>query len=73
MSVFLSIVMGAILIVPALLIWGWIRWWKSTIPRTILSTFSFVGFCLATASALLGLFTHLYAVFIRSFPFTIRL
>ena len=57
------------LAVPVLIVWGWVRWSKNRIPRTIFSTLSFVGFCFATASALLGLFTRLYAQFIRSFPF----
>ena len=60
---------GTDVVVPALIIWGWIRWSKNTIPRTIPSTLSFIGFCLATASASLGLCAALYARFIRSFPF----
>jgi hypothetical protein len=68
-SAFFSIVVAAILATPVLIIWGWIRWSQTTIPRTIPSTLSFIGFCLATASALLGLFAALYARFIHRFPF----
>jgi len=63
------IFVGTYLVVPALIVWGWIRWSKSIVPRSIPSTLSFIGFCLATASALLGLFAALYARFIHSFPF----
>jgi hypothetical protein len=39
---------------PALMIWGWVRWSKRTQPRTWLSVLSLVGFALATASGLLA-------------------
>ena len=68
-SVFFSIVQGTILVTPLLIIWGWIRWSRSNVPRTIPSTLSFIGFCFATTSALLGLFAALYVRFIHSFPF----
>jgi len=57
------------LFVPVLIIWGWVRWSKNKNPGSIFPTLSFIGFCFATASALLGLFSRLYAQFIRSFPF----
>ena len=60
------------LFVPALLIWGWVRWAKNETPRSRSSTLSLVGFALATASATLAVCTHLYAVFVSSFPFTIQ-
>jgi hypothetical protein len=49
------------LITPILMVWGWVRWIKER-PRlwTIASTLSFVGFLLATASALYGLWTISY-------------
>jgi hypothetical protein len=56
------------LCVPALLIWGWVRWAKKEMPRSRSSTLSLVGFALATASATLAVCTHLYAVFVSSFP-----
>jgi hypothetical protein len=65
-SIQLIFLIGTYLTVPAVMIWGWIRWFKNKSPRTIPSTLSFVGFCFATASALLGLFTSLY---VRTFPY----
>jgi hypothetical protein len=58
--------------VPALLLCGWIRWskQKNSYPRSRSSTLSLLGFSLATASAALGLATHLYARFVHSFPFS---
>jgi hypothetical protein len=55
------------LLVPILLVWGWLRWSNDENPRSRSSTFSLVGFVLATASAGLALGTHLYAVFVRGF------
>ena len=65
-SILSLFLIGTYLAVPAVIIWGWIRWSKNKGPRTIPSTLSFVGFCFATASTLLGLFTGLY---VRSFPY----
>lgn len=62
-----SITIAIVLIVPVLIVWGWVRWLKSHASRAVSSTLSLVGFSFATASALLALFTHLYARFIRSF------
>jgi len=55
------------LLVPILLVWGWLRWSNDETPRSRSSTFSLIGFGLATASAGLAIGTHLYAVFVRSF------
>ena len=60
---------GTVVVVPALILWGWVRWSQSTNPHNTSSTLSRIGFSFATASALLALFTHLYARFVRSFPF----
>jgi hypothetical protein len=57
------------LLIPALLLWGWVRWSKNKNPRSNSSTFSLLGFSLATASASLALGTHLYARFVHSFSF----
>jgi len=65
----IAIPLAVVLAVPVLLVWGWIRWWNDKNPRTILTTLSLIGLLLATLSALLAFFTHLYARFIRSFPF----
>jgi len=68
-SILWFIAIGTTLLVPALLIWGWVRWLKDKNPRTTSSTLSLLGFSFATASALLALLTHLYARFVHSFPF----
>ena len=55
---------------PAMLVWGWLRWIKQR-PRvwTICSTLSFVGFLLATGSALFAVWMVCYGAaggFIKS-------
>ena len=54
---------------PALTIWGWVRWSKRRQPRTLPSILSLVGFTLATASGLLAASSLLYASAIGGFPF----
>src|SRR5438477_12901352 len=54
---------------PALLIWGWVRWFKRTQPRTLSSILSLVGLSLATASALLAIPSTVYAHAIGGFPY----
>jgi hypothetical protein len=56
--------------IPALLLWGWVRWAKDKTenPRSRSTTFSLLGFSLATASAALAIATHLYARFVHNFP-----
>jgi hypothetical protein len=63
------IAVAVTLFIPALLLWGWVRWSKDkNYPRTRSSTCSLVGFSLATASATLAITTHLYARFVHNFP-----
>jgi peptidoglycan biosynthesis protein MviN/MurJ (putative lipid II flippase) len=63
------IAVATTLCVPILLVWGWIRWANGEHPQSRSSTFSLVGFSLATASAGLAVATHLYARFVHSFPY----
>src|ERR1700733_13386082 len=49
------------LVSPVLLFWGWVRWLKQSKLRTITSLLSLSGFVLASASALLALFSMPYA------------
>ncbi len=51
----------AYLVAPSMLVWGWMRWAKQR-PRlwTITSTFSFLGFLLASASGLFAFGIILY-------------
>jgi hypothetical protein len=55
-------------IAPAVLLWGWVRWYKRPKPRTLFPILSFVGFVLATASAVVALLTVAYANSIGGFP-----
>ena len=41
-------------VLPAVLVWGWVRWYKRPKLRTISSMISLVGFILATALASLA-------------------
>jgi hypothetical protein len=70
-SILWLIAVATTLGIPALLLWGWIRWskQKDSYPRTRSSTLSFIGFSLATASAALAFATHLYARFVHGFPY----
>jgi hypothetical protein len=54
--------------IPVGLIWGWVRWWKQGIKGGLLPILSLIGFSLATASALLGISTDIYARAIGGFP-----
>jgi hypothetical protein len=53
----------AYLVMPTLLVWGWARWIKQR-PRlwTISPALSFVGFLLASASALFALMVIIYSL-----------
>jgi hypothetical protein len=56
-------------VVPALLVWGWVRWFERSKPRTLLPILSFIGFAFATASAVLALVSALYANSIGGFAY----
>jgi len=49
-------------LVPALTIWGWVRWTRSTATQTFSSTASSIAFCFSTASVALAVFTWLLAM-----------
>jgi hypothetical protein len=51
------------------LIWGWMRWWKQDKKCSLIPIMSLIGFALASASALLSIFTSIYAKAIGGFPF----
>ena len=48
--------------VPVLTVWGWVRWTRSTQPRTFSSTASLIAFCFSTASAALAFVTWVLAL-----------
>lgn len=54
---------------PVLMIWGWVRWFSRTQPRTLPSILSLIGFALATASGLLAVSSVLYAHVRGGFPY----
>src|SRR2546422_11769129 len=62
-------VVGVYIALPAVMIWGWVRWWKRIQPRTPFSILSLIGFTLATASGLLAISSVLYAHAVGGFPF----
>lgn len=62
-------VVGVYIALPAVMTWGWVRWWKRTQPRTPFSILSLIGFTLATASGLLAISAMLYARAVGGFPF----
>ena len=68
-SILWFIAVATTLVIPALLLWGWIRWANrpQDTPLSRSDVFSLVGFSLATASAGLAFGTHLYARFVHSF------
>jgi hypothetical protein len=56
-------------IIPAAIIWGWMRWWKQGNKRSLISIMSLIGFTLAILSALLAVSTVVYAIAIGGFPY----
>jgi hypothetical protein len=55
--------------VPALMVWGWVRWLRRTQPRTLPVILSLIGFTLATASGLLAFSSVVWAHAIGGFPY----
>ena len=54
---------------PALMISGWVQWFRRKQPRTVSSILSLIAFILATASGLLAVSSAMYAHAIGGFPF----
>jgi hypothetical protein len=68
MPVFTTVYLLVIVAVPALTMWGWIRWKRRTQRRALNSDFSFFGFLLATGSAGLAVLSA-FAASIRRFAY----
>jgi hypothetical protein len=68
-SIILVLFSGVYLGLPIVMIWGWVRWSKPIQPGTLLTTLSFIGFLLATASGLLAISSVMYAHAIGGFRF----
>jgi hypothetical protein len=60
---------SAIVGVPVMLAWGWVRWARRKERLSLPAIFSAAGFTLATGSALLAIATSLYGQAIGGFPF----
>ncbi|HTD24531.1 MAG TPA: hypothetical protein VK738_17870 [Terriglobales bacterium] len=68
-AIFVLFVIGIYIALPAVMIWGWVRWTKRREPRTAFSTLSLIGFTLGTVSGLLAISAMLYARAVGGFPF----
>jgi hypothetical protein len=68
-AIFVLSILGFCIALPAVIIWGWVRWIKHREPRTTFSTLSLVGFALGTVSGLLAIAAMLYARAGRGFSF----
>jgi hypothetical protein len=62
-------VVAVYIALPAVMIWGWVRWSRRTQLRTVSSILSLIGFTLATASGLLAISAMLYTRAVGGFPF----
>ncbi len=61
LKIILLLGFSAILVLPAVMIWGWMQWARRKEKVTLLLALSLVGLSLATASELLGISTGVYA------------
>ena len=60
--VLVTLNLGLYIPLPAVMIWGWVRWAKRTQPRTLPLVLSLIGFTFATASALVEISSELYSL-----------
>jgi hypothetical protein len=56
-------------VLPAAIIFGWIRWVRRRVQETWLSRFSLLAFSLATVSGVLAVISVIYAHAIGGFPY----
>lgn len=68
-TILVLFVISICIALPAVMVWGWMRWSNRTQPRTTFSTISLIGFTLATVSGLLAISTMLYARAASGFSF----
>ncbi len=59
-AIFLAALAWIALFLPAVMVWGWTRWYKTASPGTLGSKLSFGGFVLANLSVLLALSATLF-------------
>jgi hypothetical protein len=67
-ALFLVVVAWVAVALPAVMVWGWVRWAKSAARRTIFSRLSLTGFVLANLSVLLALSSLFFAHTMGSSP-----
>ena len=60
---------AACVVVPMIMIWGWLRWLKRPKASSVTARLSLVAFALATLSILLAIASLLYALAIGGFPY----
>src|SRR5579862_9073475 len=56
-------------VLPAMTLWGWVRWLRRPKERTLPSASSLIGFALATVSIVLIVSSVLYARSVGGFPY----
>jgi hypothetical protein len=59
-AIFLAAIAWIALVLPAVMIWGWARWFKAASPGTLSSKLSLGGFILANISVVLALSATLF-------------
>jgi hypothetical protein len=60
-AIFIGVVIWIALLLPALMIWGWARWFKVPGEKTLSSKLALGGFVFANISVLIGLSALLFA------------
>jgi hypothetical protein len=67
-ALFIVVVAWVAVALPAVMVWGWVRWAKSASARTLFSRLSMIGFVLANISVLLALSSLFFAHTMGSSP-----
>ena len=65
---FIAVVAWVTVALPAVMVWGWVRWAKSSAVRTLFSKLSLSGFVLANLSVALALSSIFFAHRMGSSP-----
>jgi|SRR5438552_473503 len=65
----IALFLTGLLLSPTILIWGWARWLRLPKQKTITAMLSFLGFVIATLSALIAVSGIVYSFAIGGFPY----
>jgi hypothetical protein len=65
----IGLFLAGYLLSPTILIWGWGRWLRRPKQKTVTALLSFLGFILATLSALVAISGAIYSFAIGGFPY----